>query len=147
MSYADARIQAARDAAKSTLDDLLARYQPGQPTVILLPGGMGSQLDRSDRAYAGAPISFADFRVIWIDGGILFERDALKLAIDDQEQDQNHFVVAADGPLRFPLLAAYAGSERFFADNAINYAALGYDWRRSLQEAAGNLNFFLASFQ
>ena len=147
MSYTDARNQAAFDAAKSTLDDLLARYDPGQPTVILLPGGMGSQLDRSNQPYAGNPLSFSDFGVIWIGDGIIFNQDALKLEIDAQGEDDGQFIVVPDGPLRFPTLAAYAGTERFFADNSWNYAALGFDWRRSVQDAGVILDFFLSSLQ
>jgi hypothetical protein len=82
--YADARDQAVRDAFKPVLNGLVAKYDPNKPTVILLPGGMGSQLDRSNFAYTGDPISFADFSVVWIGLGVVLSQDALKLEIDSQ---------------------------------------------------------------
>lgn len=147
MSYADARLQAVRDAATSVLDTLLASYDPDRPTVILLPGGMGSQLDRSNAAYTGDPIPLTDFAVLWIGLGVLLDHTALNLEIDPNGEDADSYLIVPDGPLRFPSLAAYAGTQRFFADNHVNYAVLGYDWRRDLQEGAISLHEFLSDFR
>jgi len=147
MSYADARNQATRDAFKSVLDGLVAQYKPAWPTVILLPGGMGSQLDRSNAPYASNPIDFRDFKTLWVSAGVLLEQAALGLEMDTAEHDVGNYLIVPDGPIRFPLLAAYEGAQKYFADNSFNFAIAGYDWRRELQEAAINLHQFLRDFQ
>ena len=50
------------------LEALLVRYNPQRPTVILLPGGMGSQLERTARPYPDQPNDIND--VIWLDPGV-----------------------------------------------------------------------------
>jgi hypothetical protein len=147
MSYADARNQATRDAFKSVLNGLVAHYDPARPTVILLPGGMGSQLDRSNARYAGNPIDFKDFSTLWVSAGVLLRQAALGLAMDTADHDIDDYIIVPDGPIRFPFLAAYEGAQKYFADNSYNFAIAGYDWRRELQEAATNLHQFLRDFQ
>ncbi|HEV2187819.1 MAG TPA: hypothetical protein VGR70_11465 [Stellaceae bacterium] len=147
MAYSDSRKQAATDAAQSVCDGLAAAYLPGRQTVILLPGGMGSQLNRSPTPYAGADIPLPSFVPFWITAGTIFDQNALELAIDSTGADKDDYIVVADGPLRFIGLASYEGTQKFFQDQGLNYAVFGYDWRRDLQEAALNLHDLLVNFQ
>lgn len=76
----------------------MPRYNPSHPTVILLPGGMGSQLDRTRRRYPASPNPVTN--TVWID---LFA--ALKLEVvannDDPEADLGSYVIGATGPVHF----------------------------------------------
>src|SRR5579859_5080637 len=107
MDYNDGRNLAVADAYKSVRSALLAGYKPGAPLVVLLPGGMGSQLDRSPTAFAGDPIVFDDYEVAWLSLDLLFRRSGLTLDIDPQGQDLQRFIIVPDGPVRFALIPAY----------------------------------------
>ena len=82
MSYEDWRTRAIRNVSSMTIRDFLARYRRGRPTVVLLPGGMGSQLDRSLEAYARGEMPPTDYDTIWADIGTLLARQALTLKIE-----------------------------------------------------------------
>ena len=49
MSYDSTRKKEIRDAHGRQIEEFARSYQKGRPTVLLLPGGMGSQIDRSDK--------------------------------------------------------------------------------------------------
>ena len=147
MDYNDGRNLAVADAYKSVRDTLLAGYKPGAPLVVLLPGGMGSQLDRSPTAFADDPIVFDGWEVAWLSLDLLFRRSGLTLEIQPQGQDLQQFIIVPDGPVRFALIPAYDGVQAYFQDNGYNYCVFGYDWRRSIQEAAINLQAFLTDVQ
>ena len=114
------------------------------PTVVLLPGGMGSQLDYSHRRYRNdSDLPFERYDPIWMDPGILFQRDALKLSIQSTGRDVKDHIVIPDGPLNF-LVNPYDGAERFFRERLHwNYICFGFDWRRPITESAGFLELFL----
>jgi pimeloyl-ACP methyl ester carboxylesterase len=143
MSYESARRNSIRDALHWRVEDYATRYRNGAPTVVVLPGGLGSQLDRSKRRYSGnqsAP--FERYDPVWMDIGVVFGDDARELEIADDGHDIGNHVIIPDGPLRF-LVSAYDGTEQYFAERGFNYIVFGYDWRRSIVEAAGYLDFFL----
>src|SRR5438270_6430756 len=93
MSYATYRKDLIQGYYDYQLETLMMGYQRGRHTVILLPGGMGSQLERSENPYPASPNVIND--VVWMDLGILVNRDALKLEIDQQGKDINSHVIAA----------------------------------------------------
>jgi hypothetical protein len=147
MDYNDGHNQAVADAYKSAIAALLRSYTPGRRLAILLPGGMGSELEWSPRPFAGEPIDFAGYEVVWISAGILFRQDGLKLEMDAQQRQADGHLIVPNGPLRFALIPAYDGTGAFFNDIGYNYCVFGFDWRRTIQEAAVNLQSFLMNLQ
>jgi len=76
-SYRKAKIQGYYDAQ---LETLVSGFDPRRPTVLLLPGGMGSQLERTEHPVGKEPNVIND--VIWVDWGIFRpKKDAVKLEI------------------------------------------------------------------
>ena len=150
MTYEEWRVAAVREIYANTIKDLVGKkYRKDRPTVVLLPGGMGSELRRSDMRYEGQSEmpKRDEYNTVWIDGGIL-GKDALKLKIDDQGRDVGQHAIVADGPLHLPLVRTpYNGTEKFFKKEGWNFITFGYDWRRPLREAADNLRTFLAAFR
>lgn len=144
MTYKEARRAATRDALGRRVEFYARTYRPGRPTIVLVPGGMGSHLDISAEPYTGDDAGgFRRFDPIWMDLGIVFSRDALKLQIGEDGHDWRDRVVIGDGPLQF-FVTAYDGTERFFRQElGWNYIVFGYDWRREVTEAAGYLEEFL----
>lgn len=145
MSYSDWRTRAIRSVANRNIRDFLGDYRIGRPTVLLIPGGMGSQLDRSIEAYAEGRMPPSDYDPVWIDFGILFDGEARTLRIEDSGRDRDDHVIVADGPLRFFLIKPYDATAQFFRhpDINVNYIVFGYDWRRPLAESAALLEEFL----
>jgi hypothetical protein len=128
------------------LESLMSRYDPEQPTVILLPGGMGSQLERTQDKYPASPNVIND--VIWMDLGISPpKRDARKLAITTSGEDLDKYVVAAHGPFSFLNLTPYEELKGLARSEGWNYGVFGFDWRRSLEESAGYFKDFVLKFQ
>ncbi len=149
LSYDRARNLSLRAVYSRLVDELVRGYQPGAKTVILLPGGMGSQLDRSIKKYRdGASLPFIEFDPVWIDLGLIFDRDALELEINQRNEDFDRHIVVPNGPLRFPFLKSYDDTEDYFRTRCgFNYGVFGWDWRRPLKEAAANLEFVLKSMR
>src|SRR5215213_628543 len=98
MPYEDYRTDLIELYYQNQLETLMSGYNPGQPTVILLPGIMGSQLMRTAKPYPASPN--VPTEIVWMNIGIL-SNDALKLEIDVQGKDLDSFVIAAYGALRF----------------------------------------------
>ena len=55
MSYEQYRASLIQSYYDYQLETLMSDFDPRRPTVILLPGGMGSQLERTERAYPANP--------------------------------------------------------------------------------------------
>ena len=144
MGYHEIRYLEIRDAHATRIREFLSRYRPGRPTVVLLPGGMGSQLDRSDQRYRDDhPVPAFKYDPVWLDLGLLFDGDALTLELHRDGRDKGGHVIIPDGPLRF-LVNAYDRTEAFFRqDSRYNYIVFGVDWRRAVGEAAAFLDEFL----
>ena len=144
MTYNKVRNRAIRDALGRRIEHFARGYRPGSPTVVLIPGGMGSQLDRSQRRYREdmkAPLEHYD--PVWMDYGILFDNDALELEMTNAERDLGDHIIIPDGPLDF-FVNAYDGTKHFFeVDNGWNYICFGYDWRRPITEWSSYLKYFL----
>jgi pimeloyl-ACP methyl ester carboxylesterase len=145
MSYDTARKLEIHDAHQRLIDAFAQSYRCGQPTVVLVPGGMGSQLDRSSHPYHNdGSIPFPAYDPVWIDLEIVFGRDAELIRMEANGHDQGEHIVIPNGPLRF-LVKAYDGTEAFFRELGWNYVVFGYDWRRSLAESAAELEEFLSN--
>ena len=145
MSYEQYRVSLIQGYYDNQLETLLSDFDPQRRTVILLPGGMGSQLMRSEDAYPASPNVISD--VVWIDLGIALANDALKLEVDAAGQDKDSFVVAAHGPLKFVTENPYGDLETRAMAKNWNYAVFGYDWRRPLKESAGYFKKWMLDFR
>src|SRR5258705_8094104 len=100
MNYDQYRKTLIADYYDYQLESLLVNgFNPNNPTVILLPGGMGSQLESTEKPYPESPNIISD--VIWLDLGIATSLDALKMEVDDRGRDKNSYVVAPHGPVNF----------------------------------------------
>lgn len=147
MSYDAARKTEIHDAHQRLIDAFAQSYRCGQPTIVVLPGGMGSQLDRSTDPYRNEQsLPFRAYDPVWLDLEIIFGRDAELIRIQDNGHDDGEHVIVPNGPLRF-MINAYDGTEAFFREKQWNYIVFGYDWRRPLDEAASQLEEFLANLR
>jgi hypothetical protein len=146
MAYEDYRKDLIAGYYAHQLETLMSGFQPNRPTVILLPGGMGSQLERSESRFPASPNVIND--VVWVDLGIAWPRkDALKLEITPQREDRDKYVIAAHGPVSFITLTPYGELEDLADDQDWNYGVFGFDWRRPLAESAGYFKAFIHAFQ
>jgi len=148
MSYQDWRTRAIRNVSSMVVGEFVNRYRRGRPTVVLMPGGMGSQLDRSLEPFADGALPPTVYDTVWIDLGTLVLGQALTLAIEPDGRDRDGHVIVANGALRF-LVNAYDATEAYFgrSDVDMNYVVFGYDWRRPLDESAAFLEDFLTRLQ
>ena len=147
MSYEIARNHEIHDAHQRVIDLFARTYRCGQPTIVLLPGGMGSHLDRSTRPFVNdQSIPFPMYDPVWMDVEMIFGRDLELLRMEANGHDASEHIIIPTGPLTF-LVNAYDGTRRFFEDLGWNYIVFGYDWRRSLEEAASQLTEFLVNLR
>ena len=85
---------------------IVSRFKPGQPTIVLLPGGMGSELKITKRAFQNRDsIDIHRSDAIWIDLGIA-DDDAKALSIRD-DRDHRNKTVFPYGPRYFLALGPY----------------------------------------
>jgi len=146
MSYEGARTIETQDAYGRRVEDFAREYRPGKPSIVLLPGGMGSQLDRSDEPYeSDASLPFHAYDPCWMDLGVL-TGDALDLEITPEGHDRAGHIIVPDGPLRF-IIKTYDGTETYFRERDENFIVFGFDWRRPLAESASYLHWFLRRFR
>ncbi|HUJ99351.1 MAG TPA: hypothetical protein VLV85_13980 [Stellaceae bacterium] len=116
-------------------------YKRGRPTVILLPGGLGSDLQRARQAFHdGDPAQQLDYDIAWLDASILC--DAMELGMAGDIDVGDHICIA-NGPVALLALNPYGTFRRWCDDNAFNYFVLGWDWRRVL---GPSVDFFAADF-
>ncbi len=149
MDYALTRYETIRKVFRTQIRTALENFAPHRKTVLLLPGGMGSQLIRSQQPYDELPPGSNIFDTVWMDIGILLAGDGLRLEIDTADRDIGGHIIVPDGPLRY-LVKAYDGTEQFFTDSKngdYNFLVFGYDWRRPLAESAAFLEEYLDQFR
>ena len=142
MSYDSTRKKEIRDAHDRHIEEFARSYKRNRPTILFLPGGMGSQIDRSDKAYAGNASLPFKYDPIWMDPGIVFDKEALQLEIESNTHDIGNHICIPNGPLRY-LLKPYNATEDYFRDKDFNYLVFSFDWRRPLLESAAFLQLFL----
>ena len=146
MNYQSARRKEIGQAHMRQVEEFARTYKKNRPTVVLVPGGMGSQIDRSKMPYKGAASLPFRYDPIWMDPGIIFNEEALQLEILPNTHDIGNHVCIPNGPLRF-LIRPYNATEAYFRDKGFNYTVFGFDWRRSVRESAGFLQFFLKTLK
>jgi hypothetical protein len=147
MSYDSTRRRIIHDIHQARIIEYAKRYRPGFPTIVLLPGGMGSQLDRSPQPFTGdGSVPGTGFQNVWLDLGVLFGSDAELVEIQATDLDLGNHIIVANGPLMFPV-NAYDGAKRFFEKLGWNYIVFAYDWRRPIAAAADFLQEFLAALK
>lgn len=128
------------------LELFVNRYHPDKKSLILLPGGMGSQLERTGSPYPTSPNVITN--VVWIGLGIAPPfLDALKLEIDLRGKDKDSFVVAPHGPLSFIGLTPYERLEALAWEQDWNYCVFGFDWRRPIEESSAFFKKFILDFR
>jgi pimeloyl-ACP methyl ester carboxylesterase len=142
VGYDSARKKEILNAHNRHIEEFARGYKRKRPTILFLPGGMGSQIDRSNKPYAGASSLPFTYDTIWIDPGIVFDKDALQLQIESNDHDIGNHICIPNGPLRI-LVKPYNVTENYFRDKGFNYLVFGFDWRRPLPESADFLHLFL----
>ena len=135
MTYDEYRRKLIDQYYDSQLESFINGFTPGKRNVILLPGGMGSQLERTPYPFPESPNVPND--VIWLDLGIAKDHDALKLEIDKDGRDYESYVIGAHGPVRFMRTHPYRELGYLARDEDRNYCVFGFDWRHSLRRAPG----------
>jgi len=88
------------------LTGLISRFDPTKETVFLLPGGMGSGLNRTDQKYPAPSPNVFDYQV-WVGPQTIFGGNAPYLQIDQNLADGQQYVVGAEGPISILGLSAY----------------------------------------
>lgn len=143
MSYESARTFEIVDEYSRRLGEFVKVYKKGRPTIVLLPGGMGSQLDQSSDPYTDdTSVPFHSYDTVWIDLGLIFDQDALKLEIQADLHDLGNHIVVPNGEVRF-IETPYTAAGSYFRGLEYNYVVFGFDWRRPISESAGFLQAFL----
>ena len=146
MDYQQYRASLVQTYYNYQLETLMSEYDPAASTVILLPGGMGSQLERTENAFPASPNLIDD--IVWIDLGILPpKKDALKLEIDGAGQDKDAYVIAPHGPVKFLTENPYGDLRDYARSEGWNYAVFGCDWRRPLKESADFFKTWILDFR
>jgi hypothetical protein len=149
MTYQQARDAEDRDHINDAITHFISRYaanlsNTNRKTVILFPGGMGSQLLRASTPQPdGPPYSY---NIVWLDCSIIFGAGLHLQMQGDIDLDQQ--IIIPDGPVDFPPLTPYDGFITWCNQKQIDYLIFGWDWRRDLSFTADFfLNIFMPLFQ
>ena len=147
--YESVRWRYVRDAVERWVEQAAApgRYRRGEPTIVLLPGGMGSQLDRSPAPFDRGHMELDRFAPVWLSfRGLAGLARSIRMERDGDRADLGRHVIVPNGPLRFAVVA-YDYTQRWFEELGWNFLALGYDWRRRMDEAASLIEHALAYYR
>lgn len=149
--YATSRDAAYLDRIQPEIEDFASLFELNgyshlkRRTIFLFPGGIGSQLMRAYQTYPDPPRSFER---VWLDAGIWL--DAPRLAMLPGGVDTEQKYIVPDGCVDIPgpdILHAYESFVQWCRHNSIDLFIFGWDWRRSIQDAADFfLNIFLPMF-
>src|SRR5690242_11913156 len=110
-------------------------------TIFFFPGGLGSQLVR---AFESFPSPARSFERVWLDAELFFDAPRLTMLPGDIDSEQK--CIVPDGCVDIPGildLSPYDNFVKWCRLNAIDLFVFGWDWRRSVQDAA---DFFLNTF-
>lgn len=156
MKGADVSYEQARDAAQlleldRAIDAYIANYQAATPsakrqTLILFPGGAGSELKRTRRSFAQQPDPAQfDYDTVWLNCYTLIGA-ALKLRMKRSGStwvEADDHIVIAGGSVQFAGRTPYDGFLHWCASRNIDVLVYGFDWRRPFDEMA---DFFVQQF-
>jgi hypothetical protein len=120
-----------------------AHYDERLPTVLLLPGGMGSRLLRSTRRFdprePQPPLE--PLYELWLDLVPVLRAELACLAMDAYAEELDQHPIIAAGELS-SVVNSYDGVFEFFRGRA-NVAGFGYDWRRAPEKECGYVGVYL----
>lgn len=126
-----------------------SQYNPDIPTVMLVPGGMGSRLLKTVQRYEPG-VSFPDqptFLKIWLSFGAILQGDHLGLRMTFGEHDRGNRPVIPSGEVSSSLAKKYDNTASYFSGDSpkfpANYVIFGYDWRKLPRVGAAYLRQFL----
>jgi pimeloyl-ACP methyl ester carboxylesterase len=143
MTFDQVRSLVLRKMYRARLEQFVTAYKPGHPVVILLPGCLGSKLDRSQDAFpAGDYREPAYWDTVWLDPG-MFGDDLLSMEIRPGGEDAGDRLVVAEREFAF-LVLPYFKAVRDLSGAGCNLYVFPYDWRRSIRDAAWWLRELLA---
>jgi Lecithin:cholesterol acyltransferase len=140
MSYGSVRDDEFTRRLDAEIAAFAADYETGQPTIILFPGGMGSQLYHYDQTYPTLPV--LNGSLLWV-ACDFFAAGAEKVWLNNDGSDANHQYVVADDAIHFSVIQPYWWFRWWCSQRHVNLIVFGYDWRRSAQEAA---TYFVGTF-
>jgi hypothetical protein len=117
-------------------------------TIFLFPGGTGSQLMQSYQRYPDPPQSYEK---VWFDLDYIIDGPRIALLPGGIDTGQKYVVpdgcVDIPGPAAPDFARPYGGFIQWCRLNSIDLFIFGWDWRRSVQDAADFfLNIFLPMF-
>ena len=119
-----------------------SRYNPDLPTVLLVPGGMGSRLLKTLQSYESG-VTFPEqptFQKIWLSFGAILHGDHIGLRMTRGEHDRGDKPVIPSGEVSSRLAKKYDNTAEYFGGEIpefpANYIVFGYDWRKLPRVAA-----------
>lgn len=117
-------------------------YNPDLPTIVILPGGMGSRLQRSPAAYDPVSVPPVEtFYELWASLWRIFRGELCQLEMNEYTEEADRHPIIAAGELT-SLVKSYDGIFRHFRGKA-NVVGVGYDWRRAPHLECGYVRIFL----
>jgi pimeloyl-ACP methyl ester carboxylesterase len=116
-----------------------ADTEPNRKTIILFPGGLGSQLMRARTPYTQPPFNYYK---TWLACNIVFG-EARNLHLLPGAVDESQQYVVPDGAVDFFNVQPYSGFIEWCRQNLIHLFVFGWDWRRGVQDCS---DFFLETF-
>lgn len=132
ISYEQEREQEQMRRLGPAISAFVAAYKPNRPTVILLPGGMGSNLLRADGAFTpGSPPKVFSYDTLWVALRLLI--DAGELAMVGDEDSQGHPIIT-DGQIELLGVGPYNRFLLWGKLSGYNVFLYGWDWRRRLDD-------------
>jgi len=152
MTYLEARDQAQlKELERAVSEFIRLRNQYASPekrkTVILFPGGCGSELKRSRAAYSGgASPDPTLFQTVWLNiytliGAALMLK--MKRDATGHWVDADRHIVIAGGSVQAFGYTPYDSFADWCAQRGIDVFFYGYDWRRPIPEVS---DFFAKKF-
>lgn len=149
--YATSRDAAYAGRIQTAIEDFASQFELNayssvqRRTIFLFPGGIGSQLMRAYQAY---PNPAQSFEKVWLDAGLWVDVPHLAMLPVGVDTEQKY--VVPDGCVNLPgpeFFHAYEVFIQWCRRNSIDLFVFGWDWRRSVQDAADFfLNVFLPMF-
>ena len=142
MSYLTRLDELRRAELFRRLGKFAINYKPGLPTVVILPGGMGSRLQRCTEPYdpAHSP-AIEKFYELWAGLPPILNGELRYLEMNEFTEDADHHPIIAAGELS-SIVKSYDGIFKHFKDKA-NVIGMGYDWRRAPIKECGYVRVFL----
>jgi hypothetical protein len=163
MTYDEARNAEQLRVLDLAICEFILRYNSrtltaSRQTLILFPGGLGSQLMKAWTRYRDeveAPQTFS-FQPVWLNSATFMpcapntdfgSWNALQLRMHEDEQggyrDNEDRIVVANGAIDFDGLSPYSHFIDWCEDHDIDWFIYGWDWRRRFEDT---VEFFLKKF-